>query len=320
MGSPVNWSLAVAMAFTLGGWAVLRGNASHSTEPSVADLDSKLQNEVLQQLDRVSGLERSPKRLETLTDSKIISHDPISTRELFDKYCQGCHGSAGKGDGEGAKFLRVPPRNFHSSVFKHTSTAYGEPPLDEDVVNVINRGIPGAGMPRFHFLGDEQRRALASLVIAVAQRGKLERDLTFEAFYEEELTKDSAEEIAKEIAARWENARLTIPRTITPRPQNRQKSIEQGRLAYFRLECNTCHASDARGRVRNSVGKDVWGNDVRAPDLTTGRWRHGEGPQDVYRAIAIGITGTPMPGYYEALRSEPDTLWNLVDFLEHLSK
>ena len=43
--------------------------------------------------------------------------------------------------------------------------------------------------------------------------------------------------------------------------------------------------------------------------------RGGQEPIDVYRRILNGINGSPMPGFRNALQSEPDTIWHLVAFV-----
>ena len=296
---------------------LLRCQEILATTPTAVDLSAELQATVTQHLEALSGTDKAPRGL---SDRDASSSKAAQALQLFQRHCVGCHGETGDGKGEAAGGLRVSPRDFTAGLFKRTSTPYGEPPLESDIRKVLKRGIPGTAMPRFSFLKDEDITALATLVMAFAQRGKLKQELVYEAFTEDQLSKDRAKEIALEIVNRWNLADERVVRAMTPRPANRKESIEKGRLAYFRLECNTCHASNGRGKVRDSVGVDAWGHSVPAPDLTTGKFRHGDEAIDLYRSIAVGVTGTPMPGYYEALKNEPETVWNLVDFVEHLSE
>lgn len=78
------------------------------------------------------------------------------------------------------------------------------------------------------------------------------------------------------------------------------EAIEQGR-ALFRLTCSLCHGIDARGG--------------RGPDLTSGRWTHGESDAAIFRTVTKGVPGTAMPAF-DWLREEE--VWMLVAFLRSL--
>jgi putative heme-binding domain-containing protein len=60
------------------------------------------------------------------------------------------------------------------------------------------------------------------------------------------------------------------------------QSAEAGR-ALFQKKCASCHGANAKGG--------------RAPDLTTGSWRHGGTEEDLIRNITQGISGTQMPPF-----------------------
>ena len=59
-------------------------------------------------------------------------------------------------------------------------------------------------------------------------------------------------------------------------------SVEAGR-ALFQKKCGSCHGENAKGG--------------RAPDLTTGSWRHGGTEEALIRNITQGISGTQMPPF-----------------------
>ncbi|MSO23914.1 MAG: c-type cytochrome, partial [Acidobacteria bacterium] len=59
-------------------------------------------------------------------------------------------------------------------------------------------------------------------------------------------------------------------------------SAEAGR-ALFQKKCASCHGANAKGG--------------RAPDLTTGSWRHGGTEEVLIRNITQGISGTQMPPF-----------------------
>src|SRR5450759_35194 len=51
-------------------------------------------------------------------------------RQLYYRYCWGCHGFRGDGNGENGPYLNILPRNFVAATFKCRSTPTGTLPLD----------------------------------------------------------------------------------------------------------------------------------------------------------------------------------------------
>src|ERR1700674_456675 len=73
-------------------------------------------------------------------------------KQLYRRYCVGCHGQQGDGKGENAPFVIGPlqdplPRNFTLGLFKCRSTPTGSIPLDNDLYTTIGRGIYTTYMP-----------------------------------------------------------------------------------------------------------------------------------------------------------------------------
>jgi len=60
-------------------------------------------------------------------------------------YCYACHGEEGNGKGPAAHFLRPPPRDFRSATFKFAHVIDGLP-HDEDLVEIIHKGLKGSAM------------------------------------------------------------------------------------------------------------------------------------------------------------------------------
>ena len=60
---------------------------------------------------------------------------------------------------------------------------------------------------------------------------------------------------------------------------------------------------------------DAWGTIVRPTDLTTGIYRGGRRPIDLYWRIHSGINGVSMPA---SEKLEPKDIWDLVNFLQVL--
>ena len=94
------------------------------------------------------------------------------------RHCVTCHGISGGGDGPTAAVLSPYPRNFRRGVFKYTSTAVGAKPARDDLRRTLRRGIPGAAMPSFSTLVDEEIESLVEYVQYLSIRGQTELYLT----------------------------------------------------------------------------------------------------------------------------------------------
>src|SRR6266851_7230228 len=68
-------------------------------------------------------------------------------KQLYYRYCWGCHGFRGDGAGENGPYLNILPRNFVAATFKCRSTPTGTLPTDEDLYNTIERGVVNSNMP-----------------------------------------------------------------------------------------------------------------------------------------------------------------------------
>jgi putative heme-binding domain-containing protein len=100
-----------------------------------------------------------------------------------------------------------------------------------------------------------------------------------------------------------------LSRSVSPIGQEKElknpfagdpEAINQGR-SLFRGVCAICHGIDARGG--------------RGPDLTLGRWTHGDSDAAIFSTIVKGVPGTEMPpGDFR-----DEEVWTLVSFLRSLS-
>src|SRR6185312_6387589 len=55
----------------------------------------------------------------------------------YRRYCVGCHGPLGDGNGENAQWLTPKPRDFVAGTFKCRSTPTGTLPTDQDLFSSI---------------------------------------------------------------------------------------------------------------------------------------------------------------------------------------
>src|SRR5580700_7312299 len=69
----------------------------------------------------------------------------------YRRYCVGCHGELGDGNGENAVWMLPPmfqkPRDFQLAIFKCRSTPTGTLPTDQDLFDAITRGFDRTNMP-----------------------------------------------------------------------------------------------------------------------------------------------------------------------------
>lgn len=147
---------------------------------------------------------------------------------------------------------------------------------------------------------------------------------------------DTLEFANESVAEAWEEANLedalVIPKE--PRVPDSPESRERGRQLYLspKTKCASCHGPQGRGngtathdfwtnpatneKYENRGLHDIWGNQLPPRDLHRGIYRGGRRPIDVYRRLAAGIKGTPMPAFGGSLSEQE--LWDLVNFVMSL--
>ena len=219
-------------------------------------------------------------------------------REIYQRYCAGCHGTKGDGHGPAAEMLLVKPRDFTKGVFKFRSTAAGTLPTDDDLLRTITRGLARTSMPEWSLLPERERRALVAYV------------KTFVPDWNE----------------RGPGEVVLIP---SPPPSvGSPESVARGKEVYALLECTTCHGEQGLGDgpSARSLPPDTWGNRQKPFNFTKGRLKSGGDPQDVYRTFMTGLNGTAMPSYGDIFAA-PDgesikvgDAWHLVSYVLSLRK
>lgn len=100
-------------------------------------------------------------------------------QQVYDTYCIGCHGTDGMGTGPAAEFLNPAPRNFVNGQFKFFY--FGEPgplPSDESLAVTIKNGVPGAAMPAFPLLADQEVQDVIVYIKSFREGGWSDVELT----------------------------------------------------------------------------------------------------------------------------------------------
>lgn len=278
-----------------------------------------LQHEIAKTLTKQCGIPLEPKALE---GSGLINDRLELGAQMFARRCQPCHGTNGDGNGTVAKYLKPLPRDYSKGLFKFTSTPYGSRPRRSDLIRTLRRGITGTSMPSFADLAPDDLEGVVDYVIFLSQRGELEHELAFIADQEESLNADLVDAAMKKVVDGWKEAQPKLVMPLTPMPEFTPESIAKGRELFISQACNKCHGLDGRGGSFGGieVGKDVWGHQAAAADLTSGMFRGGGRPIDIYRRIYSGISGTPMPGFAAVFAKSPDDIWYLVHFIRDMGE
>ena len=206
---------------------------------------------------------------------------------LYKEYCSVCHGDVGGGDGFAAKYLDPRPRDFRSGVYKIRSTP--SLPTDEDITRTITKGIPGTLMPAFEFEKDLKEVEIKTLVAYVK---------SFSDAFDSETPEP-----------------ISFPKP----PSKTEELLAMGEKLYVDAGCGACHGSSGKGDGPSAKTlQDTWGYSISPYDFTIpGRMKGGSTVGDIYRALYVGIGGTPMPAYGETYTEEQN--WGLAYYALSLS-
>ncbi len=209
-----------------------------------------------------------------------------SGRQLYYRYCWGCHGARGDGNGENAPYVTPLPRNFVQGTFKCRSTPTGTLPVDEDLFNSLYRGFNFTNMPSWKALTKQQRADLVAFIKTFSPRFKTEKP--------------------------------GDPIPIPAEPALTVASIQHGQQLFQKLECWKCHGQEGRGDGPSaSTLTDSNDQPIRPYNFTSSnRSKCGSTNQDLYRIFMTGVDGTPMPSFADVIK--PDEAWDLVHFLRTL--
>ncbi|NTV15717.1 MAG: c-type cytochrome [Desulfobulbaceae bacterium] len=209
-------------------------------------------------------------------------------REVYEQRCLGCHGEKGDGNGPAAKyFVKVQPRNFTSGTFKFRTTPSGSLPLDSDLYRTITVGVRGTAMPPWYDLPEGDRWDVVQYL--------------------------------KSFAADFKESLPEPPMHVPSAPEATPELLARGLALHKTLQCAACHGEDHRGNGESAASlTDDWGQHIQPADFTSGIFKVGPRPEDIYRTFMTGLSGTPMPAYDSALPTEEDR-WALAYYILSLS-
>jgi len=208
---------------------------------------------------------------------------------LYLRYCVGCHGIYGDGNGENAPYIDPKPRDFVAATFKCRSTPTGTLPLESDLIHTLQRGVQASGMPPWLALSDENRVDLVAYI--------------------------------KTFSPRWQSEKPGDPIKVPPEPAVTMESITHGAELFQKMECWKCHGQQGRGDGPSAATlTDSKDQPIRPYNFADAgndaRFKCGQANEDLYRIFITGVDGTPMPSFADVI--QPNDAWDLVHYLRTL--
>ena len=293
----------------------VRSLGSEAESEEERQLWTDLQQQIATILHEKCGTPQRPRLLGSPeTDPKQLALGA----SIYARRCQSCHGVSGDGQGPVAQYLLPRPRDYRRGIFKFTTTRYGAKPRRADLMRTVRRGVTGTSMPSFDELSQTEIAAVVDYVLVLTHRGELEGELALLADEDEEIDEEYLDELIGNLLQPWRDARHHIVKAATPMPDMTAATVRQGHKLFLKQACNKCHGKDGRGGSLGNVdvGTDAWGQRAAAADLTSGMFRGGDRPIDLYRRISAGINGTPMPSFATTFVEDPVAIWYLVHFIQ----
>lgn len=263
----------IAVTFALGSVALLTAGATRSTAQShVNSPDPSL---------------GTPSVSSETSHIGAVTGNAEGGKMLYRRFCIGCHGPDGNGQGMNAQWIDPQPRNFTQATFKCRSTPTGTLPTDEDLFNAITRGFVTTNMPPWRPLNPQQRADLVAFI--------------------------------KTWSPRWAQEKPGTPITIPPETPNSTESVARGKVLYqTTLKCFECHGTTgmADGPSASTL-RDNSGNPIKPYNFVDGtRFKCGTTNQDLYRILMTGLDGTPMPAWSDFV--DANQAWDLIHYVRTL--
>jgi mono/diheme cytochrome c family protein len=262
----------LAVTFALGSIALLTAGASVSTAQSHVNSPDPL-------------LGTPSVATETSQIDGLTGHAEEGKHQ-YRRFCIGCHGPDGNGQGMNAQWIDPKPRDFTEATFKCRSTPTGTLPTDDDLYNAITRGFVTTNMPSWRPLNPQQRADLVAFI--------------------------------KTWSPRWAKEKPGATLNIPPETAITIESILHGRELFQKLECWKCHGPEGHADGPSAATlTDSKGNPILPFNFSTGdRFMCGDTNRDLYRIFMTGLDGSPMPSFADVI--QPNDAWDLVHFLRTL--
>jgi mono/diheme cytochrome c family protein len=226
--------------------------------------------------------------------TKSIEQRPPSLKrgqQVYLKKCAYCHGEKGKGDGTAADYSMPQPRNLTKGHIKIRSTSFGKIPTDQDLLNVIDKGLNGTTMPGWKHLPENDRKSLLIFIKSLSKK--------FKKF--------------KKRGKKHKVVKVGKPPTITTESLKRGKNL-------FMTQCSGCHGVKGRGdgvatqRIVDFSTSAIWPRNLSQPWT----FRRGSTRKNIYKTLRTGLSTTSMPKFSDRVFSD-EQIWDIVNFVSTLS-
>jgi mono/diheme cytochrome c family protein len=229
-------------------------------------------------------------------------------RTLYLEHCAACHGDRGDGQGIAARYLFPKPRDFRAGRFRLISTTNSVPSRD-DLLAVLMRGMPGSSMPSWAHLTSDERNQLVEEVMRMRREGLHDQIV--------KQLKDDDDEINEEDIQAQVQTRTTAgsPAEVPSMAAADEQMIARGKQIFLKQGCSSCHGNEGRGDGQQ-VMVDAEGLPTRPRDFTRGIFKGNDDLASIYRRIALGMPGTPMPA---SANLKPEQISDLSQFILSLS-
>jgi mono/diheme cytochrome c family protein len=257
---------------------------------------------------------------------------------LYRRHCVHCHGLTGDGRGPTGPWIDPFPRDYRSGKFKFISTdpnkVANRKPRREDLLRTLHTGVEGTAMPSFGILPEEDLNDLASYVMHLSIRGEVEYQLVTNSpagngtyTTKDDIAQAAHDELLPSVVKMWADseANLYTPAKDSYKELTSKEKAESIRRGYelfsdpsknAKAGCILCHVDYGR---QSALKYDKWDTIVRPMNLTSGVYRGGRRPIDVFWRIRCGIDPSNMPA------NKPDTgmkddkdVWDVVNFVQAL--
>jgi mono/diheme cytochrome c family protein len=229
-----------------------------------------------------------------------------SGKHLYSVNCAPCHGDQGDGNGPAARYLYPRPRNFGEVKFRVVSTA-NLMPSDADLLQVLERGMPGSAMFPFRHLPEADRQALVAYVRHLTRTAVLEQQRA------EAGGKVDLAELSRDVDQYLQpGAVLEVPADL---PAPGAESVARGTQLYRTEGCSACHGPTGKGDGAQDQ-RDSNGVPIRPRDFGRGFFKGGPDPRQLFARIILGMPGTPMPA---SSKMKPADAGDLINFILSLS-
>jgi mono/diheme cytochrome c family protein len=263
--------------------------------------------------------------------TKSVEESLAQGARFYRVQCQMCHGVTGDGRGPTAPWINPHPRDYRVGKFKFQSVDQTKvsllKPAKADLIRTLLHGIEATAMPAFNIYPEEDIEAVAGYVILLSLRGEAELYVFTQGMEEKDnrlVVKRGqripriVREAVKSFAELWVTSQTTLIEAAPYQALSDKEmaaSVKRGYELFIGKEakCASCHIDYGR---QVNFKFDDWGTMVRPANLTTGVYRGGRRPIDLYWRIHSGINGAGMNRFGD-LASGPQ-IWDLVNFVRAL--